>query len=448
MFNFVSTILSVIVLIITPIKLLAQGDESPLVTQLEIQKADTTFLHQYLYDSDNNITVESVFFRQGNNWTRKAQTEWVYLNKICTDQYFRRWDGTEWRSYFHINSSFPNQTTQLDTYYSIDNGVTSPIKKIEREYENKLLLSEKTSTFTGNNWQLSSTLNQTFVDDRISEITLKAFSGAAEEQKLVYHYNADNLADSLTIYQKSNGAWEKSLLSLTVFQSDKSRKWAEITKTWNPEYALWQNTQQIEFEYDEAGRLISENYQFWGGAFWKNQTMYRYEYNPEGELTKKTNYLPFHNDYRLASSITYSDFKNGKANYIESNYEFWGNGENGSALNAFISFRFNNEIRIKNASKITLRYTPIDYTDIRLVQEAKIQEIKIYPNPSRGIFYFSNEAGKIKEWSVYDLSGKKLKSQTPKENSGIIDISDYEKGAYILKTIGDDGVKMGKLIKE
>ena len=231
MFYLVSTILSVIILIITPIKLLAQGDESPLIAQLEIQKGDTTYLHQYLYNSDNKITVESIFFRQGNNWMRKAQTEWVYLNKICTDQYFRKWTGTEWRSYFHINSSFPSQTTQLDTYYSIVNGVASPIKTIESEYENKQLLWQKTSTFADNNWQLSSAVNQTFIGNRISEIALKDFAEAAEEQKLVYHYNADNLTDSLTIYLKSNGVWEKSLLSLTVFQSDKSRKWAEITKT-------------------------------------------------------------------------------------------------------------------------------------------------------------------------------------------------------------------------
>ena len=72
------------------------------------------------------------------------------------------------------------------------------------------------------------------------------------------------------------------------------------------------------------------------------------------------------------------------------------------------------------------------------VLENRNEVINIYPNPSLGKLHFSTE---INEIELYDLNGRLLKT---KVNANFIDITDLEKGSYLINLDG----QIKKIIKK
>jgi hypothetical protein len=73
------------------------------------------------------------------------------------------------------------------------------------------------------------------------------------------------------------------------------------------------------------------------------------------------------------------------------------------------------------------------------------KEVIIYPNPTNGILYFSNDNKTILV-TIYDFQGKLLLSKMLDNNT--IDISGFQNGIYLLKTIDLDKVTINKVIKK
>ena len=76
-----------------------------------------------------------------------------------------------------------------------------------------------------------------------------------------------------------------------------------------------------------------------------------------------------------------------------------------------------------------------------------ISNLKVYPNPSTGIFNISAQENVTIE--VYDLVGKQIKTQEVPVGTSTIDISNYASGVYLLKATNTKGaVNNYKLIKQ
>lgn len=92
-------------------------------------------------------------------------------------------------------------------------------------------------------------------------------------------------------------------------------------------------------------------------------------------------------------------------------------------------------------------------TNLSTAEEAmvKTKEMKAYPNPSSGTFYFNMEGNKApKSISVYDYSGKVVSSAVDfKVNGKEISFNlEAPKGNYIARIIMEDGTSyQSKLIK-
>ena len=70
----------------------------------------------------------------------------------------------------------------------------------------------------------------------------------------------------------------------------------------------------------------------------------------------------------------------------------------------------------------------------------------IYPNPSNGLFYISDS--NIESIEVYDITGKLVIQQQVNADNATIDLTNYAKGIYTLKTYTSNIVKSNKLIVE
>ncbi len=78
--------------------------------------------------------------------------------------------------------------------------------------------------------------------------------------------------------------------------------------------------------------------------------------------------------------------------------------------------------------------------------DADIVEAKVYPNPA--IDYLSIETKEVvQRLEVYDALGRKAMYRTPNQNNFSLDISNLEKGIYILKLQTKEGIGSYKIVK-
>jgi len=73
----------------------------------------------------------------------------------------------------------------------------------------------------------------------------------------------------------------------------------------------------------------------------------------------------------------------------------------------------------------------------------------VYPNPSNGIFNYANNGSETVSVKVVDINGKTIYANTVNNNNnGVIDLSNYSKGLYLLVINNGNTVVTKKLIKE
>jgi len=92
----------------------------------------------------------------------------------------------------------------------------------------------------------------------------------------------------------------------------------------------------------------------------------------------------------------------------------------------------------------------VSYTDetTDINQDINKQNIiRIFPNPSDGIFYFDTQKHNVKFWILYNSQGTAIKEMSTLNYSGVIDITEMPKGIYILKAKTQNEVLTQKLYK-
>ncbi len=72
-------------------------------------------------------------------------------------------------------------------------------------------------------------------------------------------------------------------------------------------------------------------------------------------------------------------------------------------------------------------------------------ELKVYPNPSRGIVNYSSSQN-VRNIKVIDLSGRIVFEKATTELNGNIDLSGYSEGVYLLKVELEQKEKLTKIL--
>lgn len=90
--------------------------------------------------------------------------------------------------------------------------------------------------------------------------------------------------------------------------------------------------------------------------------------------------------------------------------------------------------------------TKFNVTDTSSVDDSLEEALKIYPNPSSGLFTI--EFSQKSSYSLYNLSGKLIKTGPLDDNSSILDLSSLSNGMYFLSIEVNDTTLTRKLIKK
>lgn len=109
-------------------------------------------------------------------------------------------------------------------------------------------------------------------------------------------------------------------------------------------------------------------------------------------------------------------------------------------------YTFNSAVGTEIEDRFILRFT----NDVIGIDEDTLSHMVIYPNPSKGQFYFNYRFENTASIEVYDLTGKKLSVQTTNlsDTNHMIDLSQYPSGVYYAKITDGSLQTTKKLIVE
>jgi len=416
------------------------------ITQLFVTDQGEQYRHDFFYNDIGTVILETRYNLSGGEWVRKRQREWLYgtngignkitqVERVFENGNFVNTDEIE------LKYNYINKEEEEITYQYIS-GVKASVKRKVFEYSNQLLSKMSEYTYSNDNAQLSIVNTFEYNNDKIAKQLTEIYSvGGLVDSTFIssFTYNSSGKIKTQLLKKKVGDNYQNTD-SITWFYNSEEMLISQRLKMWNVKNNNWENSQIINYEYDASLNLIAETYQQWVGMYWKN--IYRYEYQYEnGTQIQRTLMTQLYEEWRNLISISYNE--NNDEKVIKSEYDFWG-GDKGELTTSYIPFDFNGELVIMQAETIRVNYgemsTTTDVNNTSLL-------IKIYPNPSDGIFYLNTEKHEILSWNVYDLKGQLVRSHVQKYNTGVIDLTDLQDGIYILRVETTLGNQQEKLIK-
>jgi hypothetical protein len=126
-------------------------------------------------------------------------------------------------------------------------------------------------------------------------------------------------------------------------------------------------------------------------------------------------------------------------NYFHFNWG-WGGQQNGFyALTNCSSYGFNSH----HAIIIGIRGPELPDA----VEEHRVENIRVFPNPSNGSVYVCAELDPVLELQVFDMFGRMLFHENVGEKEFSVDLSGYNSGIYMLRLVTSEGVETCKIVK-
>ncbi len=420
-----------------------------LITELLVTDNDTTYRYLYLYDSNGSKVLETKYTLQSEAWMRLTQTEWFYEGTECTMQREKIWKNNIWSISYEIEYGYNNGKRISELHKVYNNGAANPVRKVDYSYTGSMLAEKQAFSMYNNAWQLDQKVSFKYIGEKLDSLLTDVYENGiiSNQFLLVNSYgNSDSLVNQISKQKAPDDEnWSNTDNITYIYNSGNGQLISQRNKIWDTTNAAWENSQMIDYEYDASNNLLSENYKIWKSMFWKDNLRYEYYYDQQ-KLVKKSLLKPIYNQWRSLISIQYSDFDGNKANYVESKFDFWG-GVTGEFTTSFIPYLFNDVPTIQKADKLQLNYLPVDDTTITQDILSTKERFPVYPNPSTGIFYLDTQNYKIQSWTLLDMNGRELKSQNSEYSTGVIDISNFSNGIYMLKVNCIDKQITQKLIK-
>ena len=81
------------------------------------------------------------------------------------------------------------------------------------------------------------------------------------------------------------------------------------------------------------------------------------------------------------------------------------------------------------------------------IEEHRVEEIRVYPNPTNGTVYVRTGEQPVLELQVFDMFGRMLSRKSVAENDCTVDLSGYAPGTYILRLVTGKGVETSRVIR-
>ena len=417
-----------------------------LVTEIQLHRNDSVFKHTYLYDQQKRVLLETRSLRISSGWVNTDQTEWVYYENKPEIQIGRKWKENMWVDDYVIKES--RRGDILTEEHFAGTAIAENLNKTTTSlFENGLLKNKTSRRIVNGNAVLIDSVMYNYNLGKLSTEThhIQKPNGMYSRYMFDYKYNeAGNPVSMIEKAYVNDTLWQtKSEVQwfykpgTTLVSSERFRKCDSVT-------GVWENSKMQIYRYDEAKRLIEEVYFYWNSMVWEKNLRYVYKYDDRDMLLAKHLSLPVYSEWRNTVNIRYLTTANPDVEEIESVYGFWG-GNTGDPVNSRIPYNFNGEMLIAYGQKMLISYS--EANNIETNYKANQTVLKVFPNPSSGIFYYNPAEIEADSWAVYDVSGRVVKTQMNGATTGVIDLSDQPNAVYFLRARAGEIFLNIKLIK-
>lgn len=420
------------------------AEVNPLVREISVYRNDSVFRHTFYYDGNRNKVIENRFYVDRYSAYPISRTEWIYETNKCVSQREHKWNNTDWKTTYIINTEFNSDLKTKETFHSFKNNQEQIDKTVVYFYENNKLKSIETYIGTTENNIISEkTIYQYNDKQQISQqkLTTRESNESDTAYSVQYVYDLSGKLDSVILTNKNQDLIQNEYLTTYIYDKFSDNLTCQTQKKWNVISSKWESITKTEYAYNISNQLINEIFYHFNVMFWSPNTKYEYTYDSNGKLEQKVMYQPIYKQWRRIYTIEYGEKFNGQPNLMESKYNFWG-GDAGTYINNYIPYYFNEEIAIMNANKMSIKY----FIDTTFVTNAYADKtwLKIYPNPSNGVFYISTQEHYIENWEVFNLSGVMVKNNQNKYQTGVVDLTNLPDGMYMIKVKTSDN----KILKQ
>jgi hypothetical protein len=424
------------------------AQEQTLAREINVQRQDSLFKYTYYYDEDHNRNIENKSVADDRAaFYPVERTEWIYEGGLCVSQRELKREENSWKTTFLIQTTYfgDQKVEEIHTKFIGDIETTQQIISYNHEGEKLISVVKYDNSKTDDNVTEKILYDYNSEDQLSSQIILSRTSLLLDTALIIdYKYNDNNQQDSVIFYTRGDDRRIRDMLTVNRYDEFTGNQVEQVSKKWDTRNNKWGNLTKLVFQHDGNQNLIRELYYHHDGLFWKPNTQYEYTYDADGLLEQKIMYQPIHNQWRKIFTIEYSNKYNDQPNLIESKYNFWG-GETDSYVNTCIPYYFNGEIALMDADQIEIKYI-ITETSVITHTNSEIGWLKIYPNPSDGLFYISPRDYCVDSWKIYDISGMLIKSNVNQYFTGIVDLTNLPDGMYMILVTTDDNQQLKQKI--
>lgn len=422
------------------------AENKQVVTEMQVSNNDSIFKYNYLYNNQARPVVETKTLKNGTNWENISQTEWFRQADLPAGQVQRVWADNKWNDRFSIRYQQIDAKT-IETHSVIENNIETEIRKIEFTWLNNLKTTQTEYSKENNNWNKVLETNFFYSSNNLTDSTIvnRYENGTLKSSyKTAYNYNTDKSLKSIVIQAKNDSEIMYTNVSKSVYNYKANAISSLRNYSWNSKNSTWENDTKLEYLYDVEGNIVEEISWQWNSMYWQQVFRYNYQYNLENQLYKKLVSTPIYRDWRNTNSVNYLRQPDSRNMTIESVYGFWG-GKAGDKLNTHISFPFNDETIIRKAETIQLSYIPFIESSANNASQSSL--VRVYPNPSHGVFYISNFEASNSTWTLSGLNGTVYRNSGSNLNSSVIDISELPNGIYLLNIRSTSEIGTHKIVK-
>ncbi len=390
-------------------------DENPLLVKepgiLGVQKLDSIVKYNF-----NQAT---------NAWDKKHRKETFYYDSNYNEvnYSYSSWSNADnkWNDLWKEEFKYDENGNQIEFIsYSMGKNGKIPFYKFEYTYNDKDEMVKTNYHLWSkqkNDWDHSAKVITSYNENskilRDSIVVWNISSAQWEPSELIeYEYRAENIIvrNNIFIHDVYISEWDKNteewIYTDRVFYNTGYERYSIYRYNWMNESNKWEINQLSAHEYDEDHNMISVRTTSDIGTWKPNNISYnRYSY-----------------DYNLG----YSELV--LPNQIRNSYKrFYHHKITKKEIH-----RKEDVTDIKTSEDIYY-YSPLGTTN---TIDLNVQQVKVYPNPMDKVLYISASKKDFEYAMIYNITGSIVRSIILIDGLNTINVSELNKGIYLLKLKG------------
>lgn len=285
-------------------------------------------------------------------------------------------------------------------------------------------------------WNASNWITQWLVN-HVYDANGKILSSTGLAFRQLYTYNAQNLLETKTYQELSNGNWVDNSRQLYAYSPNVIQETIEYWAN-----GAWVASDRYSDTYDANGNIIENLYESWNGTSWVITTRSTSNYDGNGLLQQTLTENWVGNSWENSSLLAYTyDANQNLVYWISSN---WNAGDWKGSIRQFNGFDAKNNFinaRLESWNDTEwgiISYGRLYYAEFVSTHAPEFAAFDVFPNPASTFVTLKGEG--FDHAMIFDQQGGLVRTQRLQgQSEETLLLGNLPAGNYILQVVGKDG---------